>query len=85
MKVLKSVRMFTAPNMGNDRCKPFLEIITLKNFEILYSGKESKHIKKYKAIVKEKDFQPECPPCLPSDEFIELEDDDVNMFNTTRP
>lgn len=47
LKTLKSVEMHTVPNMGNKRCKPYLEIIQVKNMTTLFSGKKLSKLNKY--------------------------------------
>lgn len=41
--------MHTVPNMSNNSCKPYFEIVTLVNFKTIYSGKEKKHLTRFKA------------------------------------
>ncbi len=48
-KTLKAVRMHTVPNMNGNTCKPYLEIVTLKNFKTIYSGKDKLHQTRFKA------------------------------------
>lgn len=47
--------METVPHMNGKSCKPYLEIVTLSNFECVYSGKNCDYIKTYKEYTNKKD------------------------------
>lgn len=54
LKLLNGVRMHTIPKMTQNSCKPYLEIITLKNFRKVFTSRNKAHITRYKATRKQK-------------------------------
>jgi len=48
-KVLKAVKMHTVPKMSKNSWKPYLEIITLKDFKKIHTGKYKSDLRRYKS------------------------------------
>lgn len=47
-RILKSVEMHTVPHMNGKSCKPFLEIVEVKDTKVIYTGKHCDYLKTYK-------------------------------------
>lgn len=58
MLVLKEIKMHTVPHFSGRTCRPFLELISIKNFEVIYTGKNSNMLRSYKDMSgKNKDIE----------------------------
>lgn len=49
LKLLKRVEMHTMPNIKKNTCRPFVEIIQVKNVKTLFSAKKFSKLQKYTA------------------------------------
>jgi phosphatidylinositol-3,4,5-trisphosphate 3-phosphatase/dual-specificity protein phosphatase PTEN len=55
LKMLKEIKMNTIPNMKLNAWKPYIEIITLKDFKKVYTGKHEDNIQRFKATTQKPD------------------------------
>lgn len=84
IKILKGVRLHTVPRMASNSCKPYLEIITLKNFKKIFTAKYSDHLTRYKAtklIAGEKVPSIEISPAMNEDFAFSVKKYDLSNWN----
>lgn len=54
IKTLKGIEMVTVPNIKNKTCRPYVEIVQVKDMTILFSGRKIANLKKYHMTVTKK-------------------------------
>lgn len=48
VKILEKIVITTVPKISNNACTPYIEILSGKNFELIWSNKHSTNLKSYK-------------------------------------
>ena len=49
IKLPEKILIHTIPNISSGKCKPYVEIVRGSDFELIWTNKESMHLKSYKA------------------------------------
>jgi hypothetical protein len=48
VKILEKIVITTIPKISNEGCTPFIEVLSGKDFELIWTNKHSQNLKNYK-------------------------------------